>query len=173
MTSEQVVIGLGSNLSRPQQQVTEAIHALSNFPDTHVLRCSSFYQTKPIGPQQPDFINVVVTLKTSLSPQLLLDYCQALENQMGRERQEKWGPRIIDCDILLYGKKQINLPHLVIPHPEMYYRPFVLVPLFELYPDFIFPDGTNLSILMKHCDIKQCTRISSTLSMREECDASY
>lgn len=132
-------IGLGSNLDDPKHQVRQAIATITNTTGIQLLKSSSLYQTKPVGPQdQPNFINAVIECKTILSAEALLKTLLSIEQQQGRIRnknQLRWGPRIIDLDILLYGHARISLPHLTIPHPEMMNRDFVLTPLIELNPD--------------------------------------
>lgn len=131
-------LGLGSNIGDRYQHVTSAMTELDVIPEITVLQRSTLYHTKPVGPQdQPDFINVVVAIETSLSPQALLVACQDLENQHGRQRIRHWGERTLDIDILLYGEEKVNQPDLVIPHPHMLQRDFVLTPLAEIAPDLV------------------------------------
>jgi len=146
-----VYIGLGSNLDDPQSQLKKAIIALEMVPSTSVVKTSSFYRSKPVGPQdQPDYINAVVELDTELSASVLLDYLQAIENEQGRERKIKWGARTLDLDILLFGDEIINDDRLQIPHVEMQNRGFVLLPLNEILPDCMIPGvGTVRSLLQE------------------------
>lgn len=126
-------IGLGSNQQAPQQQLQTALRALAALPDTELVACSSFYRSAPVGPQdQPDFINAVAQLATALSPLALLDHLQTIEQQQGRVRDQYWGPRTLDLDLLLYGEQVIDHPRLQVPHPHMWERAFVLRPLAEL-----------------------------------------
>lgn len=126
-------IALGSNLNNPKKQLKIAVRHISAIPQTILLSQSSIYQTKPIGPQnQPDFMNQVIAIETPLLAHALLYALQAIENTMGRVRTTHWGPRIIDCDILLFGDEIINTDDLIIPHPEMHKRDFVLKPLSEI-----------------------------------------
>jgi len=128
-------IGIGSNLPDPIHNVQHAIRELKTIGE--VAACSSLYRTKPWGyTEQPDFINAVVALNVTCSAQQLLEKLLKLEKQMGRERLIKWGPRIIDLDILLFGDLSICQPKLTIPHPHMYQRAFVLVPLAEIAPEY-------------------------------------
>lgn len=136
MQTIQAYIALGSNLDDPRQQVLTAMDELNVLPFTRVVAKSSLYQTKPLGPQdQPDFINAVVAIATQLAPLALLHECLNLEIRHGRARHERWGPRTLDLDLLLYGDLQLTLPELVIPHPHMYDREFVLKPLAEIAPE--------------------------------------
>lgn len=126
-------IALGSNLENPREQVAKAIKEISKLSAVKLLKISSIYETPPLGPQnQPDFINQVICVEMTLTAFELLDELLAIENKMGRVRTVRWGPRIIDCDILLFGDEVINTERLVIPHPEMHHRDFVLKPLAEL-----------------------------------------
>lgn len=134
-------IGLGSNLGDPETQLTSALAALNGLPDTGLVRCSSFYRSKPLGPgDQPDFINAVALLDSGLTAKALLARLQSIENRQGRIRDGiKWGPRTLDLDMLLYGDEIIDEPGLMVPHPEMRHRNFVLIPLLELAPDIEIP----------------------------------
>lgn len=141
-----VYIAIGSNLIEPVTQAREAIAALKQLPYSRWIASSSLYRSKPMGPQdQPDYINAVVALDTTLSPLELLDATQHIELQHGRQRKaERWGPRTLDLDILLYGNTCIDQPRLVVPHYGMTVREFVLYPLAEIAPDLILPDRTPL-----------------------------
>jgi len=149
-----VYIGLGANLNKPKEQLQRAIKTLSALPDCRVEQTSSFYQSKPMGPQdQGDYINAVIKLSTSISAIALLDSCQKIELEQGRIRKdERWGPRTLDLDLLLYNNDMISMERLVIPHYGMKQRNFVLLPLFEISPRITLPDGTQLSELIKITD---------------------
>lgn len=127
-------LGLGSNLQRPAAQLQTALDKLSQLAGVELLRVSGFYRTPPWGDgQQDDFINAVALIETSLEPVPLLKALQSVENDMGRRRSNRrWGPRIIDIDLLLYGGLQLRSEELELPHPRMHERAFVLVPLCEL-----------------------------------------
>lgn len=145
-----VYVGLGSNLDDPQSQLKKAIIAMEMVPSTSVAKTSSFYRSKPVGPQdQPDYVNAVVELDTELSASVLLDYLQAIENDQGRERKVKWGARTLDLDILLFGDEIINDDRLHIPHVEMQNRGFVLLPLNEIFSDCIIPGVGSVSSLLQ------------------------
>ncbi|MDD0823977.1 2-amino-4-hydroxy-6-hydroxymethyldihydropteridine diphosphokinase [Mannheimia sp. AT1] len=138
-----VYIALGSNLNNPLEQLKQAVENLKKFAIN--LEVSSFYGSKPVGPQdQPDYVNAVAKFKTELSPIELLDKLQAIENQQGRVRLRRWGERTLDLDIILYGNEQINSERLTVPHIEMRNREFVIVPLYELSPDLVLPTGEHL-----------------------------
>ena len=152
-----VYIGLGSNLggdlASPKQNITSAIDALGEIQSTHMIGASSFYESKPVGPQdQGDYINAVVKLETDLDAAKLLDSLQAIENDHGRERKQHWGPRTLDLDILLFGDQIIHNERLTIPHPEIGNRPFVLVPLVEIEPDCAIPEKGLVSDLVSKVD---------------------
>jgi len=153
---ETFYIGLGSNLSGsmgdPQQQIQTALEKISDHPEIHELNTSSFYRTSPVGPQdQPEFINAVAQAKTSLTPLALLDYLQQIENEHGRERKEHWGARTLDLDILIFGQQSIHNTRLIIPHPRIEERAFVLVPLIELEPNFCSASGKSTADLLAKC----------------------
>lgn len=140
-------IALGSNLNQPKQQLNQAIQALAQLPASQLMATSSFYQSKPLGPQdQPDYVNAVVCLNTELSPLDLLDHLQQIEQQQGRVRLRRWGERTLDLDILLYANLQMQSERLTLPHYAMTDREFVIVPLFEIAPDLVLPNGTALKI---------------------------
>ena len=135
-----VYIALGSNLNNPRDQLKKAIKLIRAIPDCVITAESSVYQTKPVGPQnQPDFMNQVIAVETELSAHELLHALQAIENKMGRVRTVHWGPRVIDCDIILFGDDVINTAELTVPHPEYQKRDFVLRPLYEIAPWFQKP----------------------------------
>ncbi|EFB7640593.1 2-amino-4-hydroxy-6-hydroxymethyldihydropteridine diphosphokinase [Escherichia coli] len=139
-------IAIGSNLASPLEQVNAALKALGDIPESRILAVSSFYRTPPLGPQdQPDYLNAAVTLETSLSPEELLNHTQRIELQQGRVRKaERWGPRTLDLDIMLFGNEVINTERLTVPHYDMKSRGFMLWPLFEIAPGLVFPDGETL-----------------------------
>ncbi|EKD92264.1 MAG: hypothetical protein ACD_29C00094G0002 [uncultured bacterium] len=145
-------IGLGSNLNHPMKQIQIALEHIKQLPKTRLLNLSSLYETKPIGPQnQPDFINQVVAIKTTLTALALLKALKSIENTMGRIHLEKWGPRIIDCDILLYGDAVINSDMLTVPHAGLTKRAFVLYLLKEIAPDLVLPSGQTVQSLLQRC----------------------
>ncbi|MBD1228873.1 2-amino-4-hydroxy-6-hydroxymethyldihydropteridine diphosphokinase [Xenorhabdus griffiniae] len=144
-------IAIGSNLANPLQQVNNALAALKKIPDTTFIARSSFYRTKPMGPQdQPDYLNLAVVLETQLSPETLLNHTQAIELEQGRVRKgERWGPRTLDLDIMLFGNHIINTERLTVPHYGLKQREFMLYPLAEIAPDLVFPDGETLAEQLK------------------------
>ena len=161
-------IGLGSNLSghhngqilSPQAQLKRAVLSLSEHQQVDALRQSSFYQTTAIGPgQQPDYINAVAQLQTSLSPLELLDLLQSIENQQGRERIIRWGARTLDLDILLYDQITENSQRLILPHPRMHERNFVLAPLAELAPQLTLANGKNITELLANCSMQGIVKL--------------
>ncbi|MBP2846768.1 2-amino-4-hydroxy-6-hydroxymethyldihydropteridine diphosphokinase [Dickeya oryzae] len=147
-----VYLALGSNLSEPLQQVRAALRALDAITQTRLVRCSSFYRSRPLGPQdQPDYLNAVVELQTGLSPEALLDNTQRIELEQGRVRKEnRWGPRTLDLDILLFGNLTLHTERLTVPHYDMKNREFMLYPLAELAPELVFPDGEALTTRLQH-----------------------
>lgn len=145
-----VYIAIGSNLASPLEQVNAAVQAIGEIPDSRIVAVSSFYRTPPLGPQdQPDYLNAAVALDTALAPEALLDHTQRIELQQGRVRKaERWGPRTLDLDIMLFGDEVINTERLTVPHYDMKNRGFMLWPLFEIAPELVFPDGLFLNKLL-------------------------
>lgn len=139
-------IAIGSNLASPLEQVNAAIQALGEIPESRIVALSSFYRTPPLGPQdQPDYLNAAVALETTLLPEALLNHTQRIELQQGRVRKaERWGPRTLDLDIMLFGDQVIHTERLTIPHYDMKNRGFMLWPLFEIAPECVFPDSITL-----------------------------
>jgi 2-amino-4-hydroxy-6-hydroxymethyldihydropteridine diphosphokinase len=145
-----VYVGLGSNLEQPLLQIKKAISALNDLPGSRVLADSGFFASKPMGPQdQPDFINAVVVLETTLSADELLNYCQLIESRQGRIKTRRWGERSIDLDILLYGNQQIMTGDLTVPHPGICERDFVYLPLLKLDPEILIPGAGLLSNIVE------------------------
>lgn len=142
-------IGLGSNLENPELQIKNAVNALKEIESTVMFDISALYYSRPMGSQdQPDYMNAVVQLNTSLSAITLLDALQKIENQAGRIRKDnRWGPRVLDLDILLYGNNVINSTRLVVPHYGLKEREFVLIPLNEIAPNLCLPDGDSIATL--------------------------
>ncbi len=148
-------IGLGSNLQNPARQLGTALAALAQLRRSKLVAVSRLYRSAAIGPgNQPDFLNAVARLDTDLAPLPLLTALQRIEQDQGRERTVRWGPRSLDLDILLYGNRQIDTPELTIPHPSMHLRHFVLYPLAEITgPGLPLPDGTDLGTLIVRCPV--------------------
>jgi 2-amino-4-hydroxy-6-hydroxymethyldihydropteridine diphosphokinase len=143
-------LALGSNLMQPKQQIKAAFLALETLPQTRVLQRSSLYQTAPMGYAEyqlasiPDFINAVVCVETTLAPEALLEAMLALENNFGRERPYLNAPRVLDLDLLLYDAIEMQTTSLTLPHPRMHLRGFVMLPLAEIAPDLILPNGLGV-----------------------------
>lgn len=139
-------LGLGANLGDRLQQLRQAIDLLNHTKGISVSRLSSVYETTPVGYiEQPIFYNMVIEIQTTLAAHDVLQVCLQIEKKLKRAREIRWGPRTIDIDILLYGDRIINQNELVIPHPRMTERAFVLIPLKELVGDRMIP-GTNRSV---------------------------
>lgn len=138
-------LGMGSNQKGPERQIRTAIEEVRKLPTTHVTKVSKLYWNKAWGVQaQQDFCNVIIEIKTRLSPQLLLKQCQLIEKKHQRVRRKHWGPRTLDIDIILYGNRSVHTHDLVIPHPLMLKRDFVLIPLLEIKPSIKFPKHISL-----------------------------
>jgi 2-amino-4-hydroxy-6-hydroxymethyldihydropteridine diphosphokinase len=135
----QCALALGSNLGDSLKTLESSITVLNSTPGINLLAVSSWYRTKPIGPPQPDYLNGCATFNVQQTPEELLTLLQAIELQFGRIRTEKWGARTLDLDLLLYDDLIINTPNLIIPHPRMNERAFVLVPLAEIAADWPEP----------------------------------
>ena len=156
---ELVYIALGSNLADPLHQVQAALTALEAIPHSQRVATSSLYRTPPYGPpDQPDYLNAVIALDTALSPEQLLDHTQRIELEQGRVRKdERWGPRTLDLDILLFGQRSLHTDRLTVPHYDMHRRAFMLLPLNEIAPDCHLPDGRAIATLLASLD---CSDIS-------------
>lgn len=145
-------IGLGSNLDAPAEQLRSALQALDKIDGIGLVAASALYTSDSLLPGQPRYTNAVAALDTTLAPLALLDALQVIENDQGRVRKERWGPRTLDLDILLYGDQVIDVPRLKVPHYHMHARPFVLYPLAELVAsDFCLADGRTLAQLLEGC----------------------
>ena len=156
-------VGLGSNLADPQRQVQEAFDELARIPHTSLLRRSSCYRTVPVGKaDQPDFVNAVAMVETTLPPDELLQHLLAIEARHGRVRAERNGPRTLDLDLLLFGDRVVHAPGLEVPHPRMHERGFVLLPLTEVDPDAFIPGHGRVADLLKHVTDQGVTRIDGT-----------
>ncbi len=138
-------LALGSNLGDRLANLRGAVELLAKRDGIEVVRSSRVYETEPVGPPQPAYLNAVIEVATTLSPTELLRASQAVEEALGRVRTERWGPRTIDVDILTFDEVEVTEPDLVIPHPRMHERGFVLVPLGELDTDPMLPGGRRLS----------------------------
>lgn len=159
--SHRAWIGLGSNLDQPRRQVLSALEDLAGLPLTELSASSSLYGSRPVGPQdQPDFVNAVAVLDTLLSPLALLDQLQALEQRHRRVRQRHWGPRTLDLDILLYDDRVLDLARLVVPHPWLVRRAFVVQPMLEIDPELCLPDGQPLNRLSAAAPSNDLKRLS-------------
>lgn len=145
--AETAYLGLGSNLGDRLGNLREATRLLGERPGVRVLRSSRVYETEPVGPPQPAYLNAVLEVRCDREPHDLLEACRAVEDELRRVRTERWGPRTIDVDVLTFGDRVVDEPDLAIPHPRMHERGFVLVPLAELDPDPMLPGGRRLSEL--------------------------
>ena len=158
-----VAVGLGANLGDAVRSVGDALVALSRLPDTRLLRASRLYRTPAWGvTEQPDFINAVAVLDTALPARTLLDALLAVERDFGRLRLEgeRWGPRRLDLDLLLYGDAVIDEPGLRVPHPHLHERAFAMVPLAEIAPDVEIPGvGVAHEIAARLHDAQRVDRI--------------
>lgn len=157
-------LGLGSNLQSPIEQVRSALVELGALPQSHLMRASSLYRSAAMmaagdDQAQPDYINAVALIETTLAPHELLQQLQQLEQKHQRVRERHWGPRTLDLDLLLYGDEVINTPDLIVPHPGLCERNFVLIPLFEIAPDLRLPGNRVLADLAAHCPREGLERI--------------
>ncbi len=156
-------IGLGSNLANPEQQIRQAIAHLQQVPKSELVAVSPLYKSTPLGGMaQPDYINAVAQLDTTLSPLQLLDALQTIETQQGRVRsEERWAARTIDLDLLLYDEEIINTERLIIPHPGLLQRSFVLYPLYQIAPDLMVPGYGKLEAYLAQVQDTDLEPISS------------
>lgn len=145
-------VGLGSNLNNPVAQIRSALAALDMIPATCCVAYSSLYRSKPMGPaEQPDYVNAVAAIDTHLSAHDLLQELHLLEAQHGRVREQRWGPRTLDLDLLLYGNQSYSSDRLTVPHPGLPERDFVLHPLHEIAPGLDIPGAGSLRHLVERC----------------------
>jgi len=155
-------IGLGSNLADPLVQVRQALMELESIPGTRVTARSSLYRTSPVGYlEQPDFINAVASVQTTLKPQALLAALLAIENRHGRRRTMRNAPRTLDLDLLLYGEAVFDQDGLTLPHPRLHERAFVLAPLAEIAPEAMVPGMGRLQDLLARVDCNGVSRIDA------------
>jgi 2-amino-4-hydroxy-6-hydroxymethyldihydropteridine diphosphokinase len=159
----EILLGFGGNLGDPAATITAAL-ARFDAAGLRILRRSSFYRTAPWGlTDQPDFVNLCALAETALSPRALLALIHTIERDLGRERRERWGPRAIDIDILTYGEEAIDEPGLVIPHPHLTERAFVLVPLAEIAPETVIA-GRRLGEWLQSVDRSGVERMAAAAS---------
>lgn len=145
--SERAFLGLGGNLGDPRRTMVQALQMLDRAPGLSVLEVSSLYRTRPWGREdQPDFLNAVAGVETRLSPREVLELCLATELALKRERRERWGPRLIDLDLLLFDALNLDEAGLQVPHPRMRERAFVMVPLAEIAPAITIAGETAAAI---------------------------
>jgi 2-amino-4-hydroxy-6-hydroxymethyldihydropteridine diphosphokinase len=161
-------VGIGSNLGEREELVRQALEELAKLPDTTLVRASSLYDTEPVGEiEQPRFLNAAVMLDTELTARQLLWNLQRIEARLGRVRSQRWGPRTMDLDLLLYGDLVIEEPELHLPHPELARRAFVLVPLVELDPGLRHPvSGLTVVQMLARLEHKSPVKRISRLRTR-------
>jgi 2-amino-4-hydroxy-6-hydroxymethyldihydropteridine diphosphokinase len=147
-------LGLGSNIGDRLANLQKAVRHLQRAEGVRVVRSSRIYETDPVGgPDQPDFLNCVLEVETDLEPHDLMAACQEVEDTLGRQRGVRWGPRVIDVDILTFGDRDVLEPDLEIPHPRMHERGFVLAPLLELTADPPLPGNRKIATLRLGPDV--------------------
>ena len=162
-----VYVALGANLREPISQLNTACNEIEKITENNSFRVSPYYRSVPMGDvEQPDYVNAVASFETSLSAIELLDALQAIENQQGRVREVRWGPRTLDLDILLYGNDIIQTERLTVPHYGMKQRNFVLLPLYDIAPSLVLPDNTSVASLinnqmkseLQRLDVDRCSQ---------------
>lgn len=158
----QSAIALGSNLGDSLSILNESLNLISQSPEIDLKACSSWYRTVPIGPPQPNYLNGCAILETNLSPEKLLQILLKIEQHFGRIRREKWGPRTLDLDLLLYNDLILETDHLQIPHPRMLDRAFVLVPLVQIAPTWVHP--VTQKTIIELLDGVDCSGVSLDLT---------
>ncbi len=145
-TFERVYCSIGANLGDRERTLAACVAELDAIAESRVVRVSPLYETEPVGDiPQPDFLNAVVALETGLQPEPFFDACLQIEQHFGRERRQRWGPRTLDIDIILFGRRHVQTARLQIPHPRFSERSFVLIPLADLVPD-LTPPGFSLPV---------------------------
>lgn len=159
-SSLDLVLGLGSNLGDRAAKLELAVLRLAE--TANIVALSSLYETAPVGPPQPHFLNAAVRLSTSLSPAQILSWALEIERSAGRERRERWGPRTLDLDLLWIRGRWVQEAELTIPHPRLHERPFALLPLLEVAPDAADPrTGTRYATLLAELDCSGVRRLSA------------
>lgn len=162
-TATRAFIGLGSNMDDPCAQLDRALAALSTTPGVVLRDVSSYYRTAPWGEtQQPDFLNAVAIVDTTLTPEALLEELRRIENASGRRRARRWGPRTLDLDLLIHGDVVRDTEHLQLPHPRMHERAFVLAPLAELAPDLSLGEHGNVADVLARVGHEGVERLPDT-----------
>jgi len=155
-------VGLGANLGEPEVQLRGALAALAALPKTRLVAASALYRSAPIGVgEQPEFVNAVAWIETSLGARALLDELLAIEKRFGRKRESPGAARTLDLDLLLYGDGVIEEPGLVVPHPRMHERAFVLMPLAEIAPDVVVPGKGPAAALLAACKDQRVEKIGA------------
>jgi len=155
-------VGLGSNLEDPVRQISLAFDLLDEIDDTRLIARSSLYESAPFGPvEQPSFINAVALLDTKLDPRTLLLNLQAIEDSQGRKREIRWGPRVLDLDLLVHGSHEVQESDLTLPHPGIAERNFVLLPLREVASDLVIPDLGRIADIAVDEDEPPISRIQT------------
>jgi len=153
-------IALGANIGDPASTLRAAFGALANLPDSRLVRCSSLYRTAPVGiVDQPEFVNAVCLLETTMEPQALLAELLNIEFRFGRQRGEKNGPRTLDLDLLLYDDRRLEFPELTLPHPRLHLRAFVLQPLAEIAPALRLPGRGPIAAWLPAVANQGCVRL--------------
>jgi 2-amino-4-hydroxy-6-hydroxymethyldihydropteridine diphosphokinase len=150
---DRVFVALGSNLGERAAWLRQAQEKLFSAPTVQLAAASSVYETEPVGKTgQPAFLNQVIEARTALTPEELLSRLLQVEQELGRVRRERWGPRLIDLDLLAFGQRQSNTSRLMLPHPELHRRRFVLQPWAEIAPEFVVPGlSATVEDLLKSC----------------------
>ena len=162
MAAVKAFVGLGANLGKPEAQVRRAIAALDAIRETRLVRASALYRSSPVGVgEQPDFVNAVAAIETGLSARALLDELLAIEARFGRRRDFPGAPRTLDLDLLLYGDQVIAEPELVVPHPRMHERAFVLAPLAEIASGAIVPGKGPVASLLASCANQEVEKLGA------------
>lgn len=161
-------LGLGANLNAPLAQLQAALKRLHESSQVQLLACSSFYASKPMGPQdQPDYVNAVAAIQTDLTPNALLTLVQQIELEAGRVRGRRWGERPLDIDILLYDDVCMTSDILSIPHPGLEKREFVLIPLAEIAPELCLPNGKSIADLAANIALNGLDKIAPAVTMQD------
>lgn len=161
LDAEIAFIGLGSNLGDSRQHLSDALESLATLPQTRLEQVSPWYRSKAIGPgKQRDYLNAVAKLSTALAAQSLLHSLLHIESLCGRQRTIRWGARTLDLDLLLYGQQTIHSPELMVPHPRLHERAFVLFPLNDIAPGLKLPDGTSIAEACTNCDHSGLERLA-------------
>ncbi len=168
-----VFIALGSNLNQPLQQLITAVKSINKHPNCELIACSNIYISPPQGSiEQPNYLNAAIRINTSFNPIALLDFLQSIEFSQKRKRGLRWGPRTIDLDIIIFSDQAINSERLIVPHVQLPNRAFVIIPLLDINPELILPNGKAVATLKNKLTSSKLSLLISSIEFARACRGS-